>query len=330
MSSKVSDANYLRENMSRRTLLKTLASPSLTGKMIERNEVSGYQSPTSGKITFNKNADPGSFGIFSDIITDCVPLEVVLDPYKVVELSSIANIRPYLHPRYLILNSTLEDYTEEQDEEDRENMSGILLATHDAPWVAGLAIQKSEAMMSAHAIAFIAWRRPKGGYKFAYYDSLAYRRGKMAFDYTDYAFKSERFEEKIEFIDLNQYCFKSGKVLGDFHCAQYVFNAEYCYLYALYFLEKWWEFGAKLHRATFRKTIKATYIVDPAKITRASTHESLVYRVTMMSFVCKSLLAFLTNRSSRKYVTNIRKNTSRIRQYVKDFQKTYGIDLLST
>lgn len=312
-------------------LLNRLKDPKFIEKLIENNEVSGYLSP-SGKITYNKIVDSKSFGVFSDIITDCVPLKYVLNPEKAELIPSFARIIPELYPKYLILNATLADYTEEQDIEDRENMSELLELIEPGEYIAGIAIQKSETMGSAHAIAFIAWK-VANKYKFAYYDSLAFRRGKNAFDFTDYAFVKERFEENIEFIDLNKYCFTPGNQeieKPNFHCSQYVINSEYCYLFALYFLVKWLEFGGKLHRATFRKAIKATYIVDPSKLTRANNRESMIYRVYMMSFICRILLTFLSGLTgnSRKFVKNIKKNISRIREYLREFKIAYGFDLL--
>lgn len=309
-------------------------------KLIENNELSGYLSP-SGKITYNKIVDPKNFGAFSDIITDCIPLKYALDSEKANLIPSIARIYPELYPKYLILNSTLADYTEEQDDEDRENMSELLDALekreekrgNKVTRIAGLAIQKSEHMGSAHAIAFIAWKVGKK-YKFAYYDSLAFRRGKNAFDYTEYAFVADRFDENIEFINLNKYCFtpeNQPTSLHNFHCSQYVINSEYCYLFALYFLVKWLEFGGKLHRATFRKAIKSTYIVEPIKLTRSNNKESMIYRVYMMAFICRSLLKFLTELTgnARKFVKNIKKNTMRIREYLREFKNNYGFDLLA-
>jgi hypothetical protein len=307
-------------------------------KLLENNELSGYISP-SGKITYNKIVDPKNFGAFSDIITDCIPLKYVLDSNKASSIPSIAQIYPDLYPKYLILNSTLADYTEDQDDEDRENMSELFELLdkkqnklRSKAWIAGLAIQKSEHMGSAHAIAFITWKVAKK-YKFAYYDSLAFRRGKNAFDFTDYAFVAERFDENIEFIDLNKYCFtpeNQENIPPNFHCSQYVINSEYCYLFALYFLVKWLEFGGKLHRATFRKAIKSTYIVDPIKLTRSNNKESMIYRVYMMAFICRSLLKFLSELTgnARKFVKNIKKNTLRIREYLREFKNNYGFDLL--
>jgi hypothetical protein len=314
-------------------LLNRLKDSKFIEKLIENNEVSGYLSP-SGKITYNKIVDSKSFGVFSDTIMDCVPLKYVLNPEKAEMLPSFARVIPELYPKYLILNSTLADYTEEQDIEDSENMTELLDLIEPGKYIAGIAIQKSEFMGSAHAIAFIAWKISNlNKYKFAYYDSLAFRRGKNAFDYTDYAFVKERFEENIEFIDLNKYCFTPANQeleKPNFHCSQYVINSEYCYLFALYFLVKWLEFGGKLHRATFRKAIKATYIVEPSKLSRANNRESMIYRVFMMSFICRSLLAFLSGLTgnSRKFVKNIKKNVSRIRGYLREFKMTYGFDLL--
>jgi hypothetical protein len=298
-------------------------------KLIENNELSAYASP-SGRITYNKIVDKSNFGAFADIITDCVPVDIVNDSDNNYKIPSFARILPgNAYKQYLILNATIDEYMDYQDEEDQDNMSELLYQLSDFKKpIYGIAIQKSEAMGSAHAIAFITWKISKTKYKFAFYDPLAFKRGKKSFDYTDKAFVKERFQENIEFIDLNKYCFKSNE-LGDFHCSQYIINSEYCYMYSLYFLHKWLEYGAKLHRATFRKTIKSTYIVDPAKLSRANNKESMIYRIVMMRFICKSFLVFLRKlpKSSRKYVRNIEKNIKRIEDYLTEFKDKYEFDL---
>jgi hypothetical protein len=107
-------------------------------------------------------------------------------------------------------------------------------------------------------------------------------------------------------------------------------NAEYCYVYSLYFLHKWIEFGAKRHRGTFRKAIKSTYIVDPEKLTRADNKDSMIYRVVMMAFVCSTFLKYLRslNKTARQYISDVDANISRIREYLSEFKTLYGFDLI--
>jgi len=300
-------------------------------KILESNECSGYACPTSGRITYNKIVDNTSFALFTDIITSIVPLKIINDEnlnYKLPSLGSVLDF-PYVYKQYLFLNATIDEYMDYQDEEDQENMTELLhsLKQNGQP-IIGIAIQKSEEMQSAHAIAFITWET-SSKFKFAFYDPLAHKRGNKGFDFAERAFVKGRFKEKIEFVNLDDYCYKTNDQ-GDFHCSQYVINGEYCYMYSLYFLHKWIEFGAKLHRASFKKTINATYIVDASKLSRANTRESLIYRLTMMAFICRSFLTYLTKLSidERKLIKKSVSNVKRISQYVRYIKKQYDIDFL--
>lgn len=311
--------------------------------LVNANELSGYQSP-SGRIAYNKIVDKSNFGAFSDIITSIVPLDIVNDSSKNKSLPSIARVLKQdtkktdvkIYPHYLFMNMTMDEYMDYEDEEDQENMTELLDSLDTLPVktpMIGVVVQKSESMGAAHAIAFIAWKAQSSSsrtnkYKFAFYDPLAYKRGAKSYDYTDKAFISSRFEEKIEFIDLNKYCFTINEA-GDFHCSQYIINAEYCYIYSVFFLSKWLEFGHHLHRASLRKAIKSTYVVDPSKLTRANTKESMTYRVVLMAFICKTFLSYLKSLGKRaqKYILNSSTNIKRIQDYLKKFKETYGTDL---
>lgn len=319
---------------------KALKDPSFIKKVIENKNVSSYQSPSSGRITYNKIASPQNFAAFTDIITSIVPLDIVNDSSKNHKIPSIAltlkeqtkNTPIKIYPQYLFLNATMEEYMDYEDEEDNENMEELLdevqKLPHKTPLI-GVAIQKSEAMGSAHAIAFIAWHINKKSF-FAYYDPLAYKRGSKGYDYTDRAFQKSRFSSlpyKLDFINLNEYCFKSPTTPGDFHCSQYVINAEYCYIYSTFFLYKWIQQGHKIHRASFHKAITSTYIVHPSKLTRTDTKESMIYRVVMMMFICKTFLTYLKKltKPQKKIIKDSEKNIERINKYLQDFKAKYNI-----
>lgn len=320
-----------------------IKAPSFIKKVIENNNVSSYTSPSSGRITYNKIASPRNFAAFTDIITSIVPLDIVNDPAKNHKLPSIAltlkstlakNTQVKIYPQYLFLNATMEEYMDYEDEEDNENMEELLdevAKLPDKTPLIGVAIQKSESMGSAHAIAFIAWRKNKK-YMFAYYDPLAYKRGSKGYDYTDRAFQQSRFSNKLEFVNLNEYCFKSPTNPSDFHCSQYVINAEYCYIYSTFFLYKWIEQGHKIHRASFHKAITSTYIVHPSKLTRTDTKESMIYRVVMMQFICKTFLLYLKKltKPQKKMIKDSEKNIERINIYLQDFEAKYGFPLKET
>jgi hypothetical protein len=184
-------------------------------------------------------------------------------------------------------------------------------------------------MGSAHASAFIVWKVGKTKYKFAFYDPLSYKRGNNQYDFIERAFVSNRFENNIEFINLNQYCLHKNE--SDYHCVQYIMNAEYCYIYSLFFLKRWIELGAKTNLSSLKDTVKATYIVDPIKLTRASTKESMLYRLIMISFLCKYLLKYLEKiigKRSKQYIIDISKYITMLKDFITDFENKYKINLL--
>ena len=318
-------------------LLQRLADPKFLANLNANNEVAGYQSPTSGRITYNKIVDKKSFAVFSDIITAIIPPDVVYDTDENQNLPSLANVLAetfpdaHVYPKYLYVNATMTEYMDYEDEEDQENMDDLFSDLDDLPIktpLVGLVIQKSEHMGSAHAIAFIAWKPSPRKYKFAYYDPLAHKKGAKSYDFADRAFDAARFTQKIEFINLATYCFQ--KTPEEFHCSQYVINAEYCYVYCVFFLHKWLEAGAKLHLTAFKDAVTATYIVDPAKLTRANNQESMIYRVVMMAFICRTFLTFLKSLTAadRRYIKDSKANIKRIKEYLADFKATYGFSLL--
>ena len=305
-----------------KTLLKRLRKPTLLDELNKNKELGGYESIKTGRITYNKVVDAKSFAMFTDIIMDLVPHEIVYDSDNNHKLSSMARVLDYkpVYPRYLYMNATMVDYMDYEDEEDQENMEALVKFINRYEFktpVVGLVVQKSESMGSAHAIAFIAWKISARRYKFAYYDPLAFKKGTKNYDFAERAFIASRFpDHKISFINLNTYCFHKSE--EEFHCTQYVINAEYCYIYCLFFLNNWIENKHRLHRGSFRKAIVSTYIVKPEKLTRANTKDSMIYRVVMMAFICKVLLKYLP----------LSEKKQRVKSYLSEFKKTYQFDLL--
>lgn len=307
-------------------ILKRLKDSSLLEKIKAEGDVSGYQSP-GGRITYNV-AGSKSFAAFSDIIDNIVPFKIITDPTKYNDLPSIAKVlvssdKVTIYPKYLIINSTDDKYTNLQDEEDQKNMNILFKFVDDNSCVAGIAIQKNKKTYSAHGIAFIAIKK-KQGYRFAYYDPMAFRKGKKSYSFTDRAFVNQRFEQKIDFVNLNKYCYHTDDL--NFHCSQYVINAEYCYIYSVFFLWLWMKNGTRFHRASLRKAIKESYIVSPAKLTRANTDESITYRVVMMIFVCNIFVKFLQSLTpeEKKIIKKSAANIKRIQLYTKEFHQKYG------
>lgn len=316
-------------------LLKRLNDPNFLADLRKNNEVAGYYSPTSGRITYNKVVHKRSFAAFTDIITSIVPIDIVMNTDLNHVIPSIAKVLKgsykYVYPTYLYMNATMDEYMDYEDEEDQDSMNTLLEYVDQLPLktaVAGITVQKSEAMKSAHASAFITWRQSARKYKFAYYDPLAYKKGKKGYEFAEHAFVSSRFDQNIEFINLSQYCFR--KTPEEFHCSQYIMNAEYCYVYSVFFLHKWIEYGAKLDAASLQQAVTATYIVEPSKLTRSDNRESMIYRVVMMAFICSTFLKYLRslNKTARQYIPDADKHILSIQEYLVEFRTMYGFDLI--
>lgn len=300
--------------------------PSIIEKLKQNDELGAYLSP-SGRVTYNKMITEKSFSIFSDIIEGIVPIDII-NSDKADKVPSIANVLKNSYNKYFYVNVTMDEYMDYEDEEDQESMSELLSnIVADKP-LYGICIQRNLHMKSAHACAFIVWKSNKK-YKFAFYDPLDHNKKKKSFDFSSRVFVADRFEEKIEFINLNKYCYHSSE--QEFHCPQYVINAEYCYIYSVFFLKNWIEFGCKTHRANFRKTIKSTYIVKPELLTRANNKESMIYRIVMMEFVCKTLLKYLKSltKKEKKLILNSDIYIKRILDYSHYIKETYDLDFLS-
>ena len=316
----------------------TKATDAKLHELIVRDELSGYTSPTSGKITYNKGIGKRSFAQFTDIIESIVPIHIVTDPYRNHSLPSIARVlirkNVNVYNTYLYMNATQDEYMDYEDDEDQENMRELLDVVDKKRVVIGITIQKSEAMRSAHASAFICWlddsnkikskQNPKPKYKFAFYDPLSYKRTNSEYDFIERAFTRSRFKSigNINFVNLNKYCAKNG---NDHHCTQYIINAEYCYIYSLYFLHAWIKAGRNLELSSFKDVIMDTYIVDPTKLTRSNNQYSMKYRVVMMMFVCSTLLRYLTKivlkqKRAQLYIVDAKNSIHRINTFLEEFR----------
>lgn len=319
---------------------KRVVNYDLIDKLVSEDGLGGYTSPTSGRITYNKILNKSSFAQFSDIISAIIPLEIVNDSEKTHILPSIARVLRNtdtiaVFPKYLYINTAMEDddFMDYETEEDQDNMDRLIeYVDKKKKIVIGITIQKSEAAGSAHASAFIVWKSPGARkYKFAFYDPLSYRRGKQSYEYLNKAFTSDRFvhnKYKIEFINLNKYCLHKDK--ENYHCVQYVINAEYCYIYSLYFLKKFIDMGGKTGLKDLKNVVTATYIVDPVKLTRANNKDSMIYRLIMISFVCWSLRRYLVRivgPRSAAFIGDIDKNIEKIDEFMMEFKDRFGMDL---
>ena len=309
-------------------LKKKLEDDNFLKKLNERNDLKAYQSP-SGRITYNKIVGANNFAQFTDLITAIIPLETALDSDNNHRIPSIAKVLKYNHvniyPTYLYMNASMEEFMDYEAEENQENMDELLdsLDGNDEP-IIGIAVFKSEHMKSAHAVAFITWKTSRTKYNFAYYDSLSYKKGKGSFDYAERTFISSNFEKKINFMALSEYCFH--KTPEEFHCSQYVINAEYCYVYAVYFLFQWINHGKALNKASFKTVVESTYIVSPESLSRANNKDSMIYRVIMMAFIVKSLACFFSTLTDgdKEVSLDCHQHLSKLQKYLDDFEKYYG------
>lgn len=315
-------------------LLKRLQNPHFVDTLRKRGEVAGYESPTTGRVTYSKIVGANSFAAFVNVVMSIIPLDVVYSEERdtipsIVRVLKDKNVVTY--PSYIYMNSAVDEYMDWQNEDDQEELEEFFAFVDQFGLkkpVLAMAVMVDENVQSAHAIAVVAWKASPRKYKFAYYDSLAFKRPNKSFDFAQRAFNSSRFSLKVEFIDLNTYCYQKSE--NEFHCSQYVMDADYCFLFGLYFLAEWVGNGQKLHRLSFKKAIKATYIVAPSKLTRSNTKESMVYRIMMMSFICKNLLAYLKGlgKKEQNIVRNVDGNIRQIKNYLQAFKENYGFDLI--
>lgn len=311
----------------------------LMQRLINDKMISGSETP-GGRITFQKHVDNKSFARFSPILKAIAPASAIYDRDARGSLPSFARALRRtsgvgVYPRYLFVNATLSEYMDYEEDEDREEFEALLARVDRRPVghrTIGIAIQNSEAMESAHAIAFVCWRPRRGAYRFAYYDSLAYRRGSTEYDFSKIAFRPGRFGDLgIDFVDLTEYCYrKPGS--SDYHCVQYVMNADYCYVYALFFLHQWLLLGARASRSAFRRSIEATYVVrDASKLTRATTRESMIYRVVIVSFLCEHMIRYLRlvekSVRAKKHVAPGRWIDD-LTEFARTFEDSYGLRLV--
>lgn len=315
------------------------------------DELCGYTNAASGRITYNKVVNKNSFNQFSPIITAIAPLDKVTDASINGRIPSLARVIKQAHaniyPYYLYQTATLEEPDEFETEQDQEYMDRLIeyyQANAKTEPLIGLCILQSEHVGMAHAIAFVLRKKPtkKQAYRFFYFDPLAYRRIRGdrpadGYEYANRVFTSNRFQQSIEFIDLSQYCYRIHNAKAEpekakhdeYHCMQYVMNAEYCFINSLYFLTEWLHQGQPLHKAALKRVVEGTYIVAPSLLTRANSKESLTYRVVMMSFVMACLKSYLlTHGHHRTLDLNPDEFIKQIDQYNKQFEHNHGITLL--
>lgn len=274
-----------------------LESPDLLKELNDRAEANGHQD-SKGRITYNRIANGRSFGIFSEMVHTSFPRDGI---YTLPSIARTLKRDAIVYPWYLVLFTSLESGDFELSRSETSGRTGLaeMLDYYDtrtagaAPMI-GLAILEMKSMGMFHGIAFVVWKNAGApGYTLAYYDPIAYQRKHTRADgatvYVNYDYAVKTFQPKnfpgedVEFVNLSDFCLKKDET--QYHCPQYTMNAEYCFMNSLYFLFKWAALGRPTEPQGLRRVVEACYIVAPAALTRANTHESMTYRVIMLSFI---------------------------------------------
>ncbi len=267
-------------------------------KQLNEHKQLNAHEDSQGRITYSKVADKKSFNSMSDIVVNMVPRASI---YKIPSIARLLSRDAHVYPWYYVQFSSIEpddfDYTQSVTS-DRPSLEEVLDHLREGEPMIGICILENKHIEMYHGIAFITWKHGSR-YKFAYYDPIAYQRKKKRangeiyyanYDYARIAFQSEHFDIDIDFMDLSQFCLKKSE--DEYHCPQYMIDAEYCYMNSLFFLYQWVHYGKPIHMSGLRAVIESCYIVDPSRLTRANTHESMIYRVIMMSFILTSLYRY--------------------------------------
>lgn len=289
-------------------LLRTrLENPGLLMQLREHRELYGFEDP-HGRLTFSKVVTKADFGALSHIVTGLIPMAGMS---QVPSLARILRRDPAVSvlPSYFVVfasNESEPGYTPTPSSH-RMDMDRLLDRVEPGRPLIGLAILENPALGMAHGIAFLAWRDAAGRPHFAYYDPLAYSRKRTRADgtvyYADYDYARKLFQEArygpgITFHNLSDHCIRvarEGSIgqTAEYHCPQYVMNAEYCYLFSLYFLTTWMRLGYRTDPEGLQEAVRGSYVVDPERLTRANTREGLTFRVILMSFILTSLSTYL-------------------------------------
>lgn len=327
-----------------RELRTRLVSPDLLQNIYEHSQLNGFQD-SKGRITYNKIANKKSFGVFSEMVNLSFPREGI---YNIPSISRTLKRDAFVYPFYFVQFTSLEDedFDLTRSETPERPDIGVLLDYYDEhsrgrPMI-GICILENIHMEMFHGIAFILWQSKTNGsskqYSFAYYDPIAYQRknvrsdGRISYANYDYAkktFQSRNFpDENIQFINLSDMCLKKNE--EEYHCPQYVMNAEYCFLNSLYFLYKWVEFAKPTSTSGLQNVVNACYIVEhPSKLTRSQTRESMTYRVIMMSFIITAFYRYFTMLKTRVHkVPRIEEHLQQLLEFTKIWQKEFGFHLL--
>jgi len=250
-----------------------------------------------------------------------------------------------IYEDYLLLNIEPWNYDSE-DGYDNEAFRGIFEKLDKMPMhrpLVGLSIiEKFTEPTVRHGVAWVAWKTDESSgsrsskkrphYVFSFYDPMNYQKPLRN---TQYTYAQEVFmanyeqmidehgkERDIHLWDLSVYCYHKTK--DEYHCPQYMMNAEYCHLYSLMFLYRWIEHGMPDHRKGMSSVVRSMYLVKPARLTRADTNASLLFRVITMAFTVATLDAYTTRMLRRRNIDDTMRDTLKnIRHLLSVFKQVW-------
>lgn len=150
-----------------------------------------------------------------------------------------------------------------------------------------------------HMIAFIGWfdiTRKK--MVIGIYDSMYFKRKDKGYIWSvEYAsivlhILFATVECPVEIINLSEFCLRGPKGI---HCPQYTINAEYCYMYSLYFLYVYAKLGMPRDMEGLQRVVKGTFIVEPDELKRQPCEATNQFRIRMMGFIITVLVLYGTH-----------------------------------
>lgn len=322
-------------------VLETYKSP----EMLEKVKASGLvAAQVEGARRTFMDRESG-FGQFGTSLVELTWFENGRLPSLAIVLGS--SDRYEIYEDYLLLNIEPWNYDSE-DGYDNGAFRGIFDKLDKMPLhrpLVGLSIiEKFTEPTVRHGVAWVAWKTDEGSstrssrrrpyYVFAFYDPMNYQKPLRNTEYT-YAQQvfTANYEQMVEddeddtrdirFWDLSMYCYHRTK--EEYHCPQYVMNAEYCHLYSLMFLYRWIEHGMPDNRKGMSSVVRSMYLVKkPVHLTRADTKESLLFRVITIAFTVATLDAYTARILRRRNIdAKIRETLKNIRHLTSVFKQVW-------
>ena len=214
-------------------------------------------------------------------------------------------------------------------EEYKELVGSILETCNQNKTVCGIAIAERSIVYGtnqSHGIATLFYLED-GVYHCCVYDPMYYSKKDSNYVFAVNSFYilfyyiGKIFNIPVKVINLSSYCYiQEGKGI---RCPQYVIDAEYCYIFSLYFIFSYAKNGFPHDEAGLRKSVTDSYIVEPSELKRNPCVETNKFRIIFISFLLTVLtiisddlevLIFIKNfydEMKLDYYININNNTKR-------------------